>query len=62
MLFIKRVIDEIVQFPNRRKEILYGRVSQVSSKIEAIRQGDQYIIPEKGADPFSMLRIDWPRD
>jgi hypothetical protein len=59
MLFIKRVIDELVRFPNRRRQILRGEVSELSSVIEAVREGDQMIIPEKTADPFSLLRLDW---
>jgi hypothetical protein len=59
MLFTKRVIDELIRFPIRRIEILEKKVSEISSLIEPIRQGDQYIIPEKLPDPFSLLRLDW---
>lgn len=62
-LFIKRVIDELVRFPARRKQILKkGSISKVSIIIEPIRQGDQYIIPESSPTWTNLLRLDWARE
>jgi hypothetical protein len=61
-LFTKRIIDELVRFPNRRKQLMKkGEVSKVSSIIEPIRQGDQYIIPESSPTWTNLLRLDWTK-
>jgi len=58
-LFTRRVIEELIHFPRRRKELLQNRVSQMSAIMEPIREGDQYIIPEKGMTWLALLRLDW---
>jgi hypothetical protein len=58
-LFTRRVIEELIHFPRRRKELLQNRVSQMSTIVEPIREGDQYIIPEKGMTWLALLRLDW---
>lgn len=61
-LFTKRVIDELVRFPNRRKQLMRrGEVSKVSAIVSPIRQGDQYIIPESSPTWTNLLRLDWAR-
>jgi hypothetical protein len=61
-LFTKRVIDELVRFPNRRKQLLKrGEISKVSTIVAPIRQGDQYIIPESSPTWTNLLRMDWAR-
>lgn len=61
-LFVKRVIDELVRFPNRRRQLMKrGEISKVSSIIQPIRQGDQYIIPESSPTWTNLLRLDWAR-
>jgi hypothetical protein len=61
-LFVKRVIDELVRFPNRRKQLMKrGEVSKVSTIVAPIRQGDQYIIPESSPTWTNLLRLDWAR-
>jgi hypothetical protein len=61
-LFTKRVIDELVRFPNRRKQLRKrGEISKVSTIIQPIRQGDQYIIPESSPTWTNLLRLDWAR-
>jgi hypothetical protein len=63
VLFSRRVIDELVYFPKRRKELLEQRVSKMSVIVAPIREGDQYIIPERGMSWLSLLRLDWrPQD
>jgi hypothetical protein len=61
-LFVKRVIDELVRFPNRRRQLMKrGEISKVSSIVQPIRQGDQYIIPESSPTWTNLLRLDWAR-
>jgi hypothetical protein len=61
-LFVRRVIDELVRFPNRRKQLMKrGEISKVSAIVQPIRQGDQYIIPESSPTWTNLLRLDWAR-
>jgi hypothetical protein len=61
-LFVKRVIDELVRFQNRRKQLMKrGEISKVSMIVAPIRQGDQYIIPESSPTWTNLLRLDWAR-
>ena len=61
-LFTKRIIDELVRFPARRKQLLTrGEVSKISRIIQPIREGDQYIIPEASTTWTNLLRLDWTR-
>ena len=59
-LFTKRVIDELVRFPARRKQLLHtGGISKVASLLQPIHDGDQYIIPESSTTWTNLLRMDW---
>ncbi len=61
-LFTKRVIDELVRFPARRKQLMKkGDVSKVSGIMEPVRIGDQYIIPEASPTWSNLLRLDWAK-
>ena len=60
-LYTKRVIDELVRFPGRRKQLLRREVSQVTSMVQAIREGDQYILPESSPTWTNLLRMDWAK-
>jgi hypothetical protein len=61
-LFVRRVIDELVRFPNRRRQLMkQGEISKVSAIVQPIRQGDQYIIPESSPTWTNLLRLDWAR-
>jgi hypothetical protein len=56
------VIDELVRFPARRKQLMKkGEISKVSTIIQPIRQGDQYIIPESSPTWTNLLRLDWAK-
>ena len=59
-LFTKRVVDELVRFPARRKQLMSkGKISKLSTIIQPIRKGDQYIIPESSPTWTNLLRLDW---
>jgi hypothetical protein len=61
-LYTKRVIDELVRFPVRRKQLMEkGKISSIISIIEPIRDGDQYIIPESSPTWTNLLRLDWAK-
>lgn len=60
LLFTQRVIDELVRFPGRRKQLMErGGVSTVAKLLHPIHQGDQYIIPESSPTWTNLLRMDW---
>lgn len=60
MLFTQRVIDELVRFPGRRKQLMErGGVSTVAKITQPIHTGDQYIIPESSPSWTNLLRMDW---
>jgi hypothetical protein len=59
-LFTNRVIDELIRFPARRKQIMsHGKISKLSTILQPIRQGDQYIIPESSPTWTNLLQLEW---
>ena len=58
-LYIKRIIDELSMFHSRREKLLHRGISKLSKILEPIKNDDQYIIPEIGENPFSILHLDW---
>lgn len=61
-MFTKRVLDELIRFPARRKQLLTrGDISKVSKIMEPIRQGDEYIVPEASPTWTNLLRLEWTR-
>jgi hypothetical protein len=61
-LFTKRIVDELVRFPARRKQLMRkGDITKISTITQPIRQGDQYIIPESSTTWTNLLRLDWAR-
>ena len=61
-LFTKRIIDELVRFPARRKQLLKkNEISKITRTIKPIRNGNQYIIPESSIAWTNLLRLDWAK-
>jgi hypothetical protein len=61
-LYTKRIIDELVRFPVRRKQLMKkGEISSIVAIVEPIRDGDQYIIPESSSTWTNLLRLDWAK-
>jgi len=58
-VFSRRLIDELIRFPGRRRELIRQGVSKMGALADPIRIGDQYIIPEQGTSWINMLRLDW---
>lgn len=58
-LFTKRIYDELVRFPAKRKQILKNKISKIISISQPIRIGDQYVIPEQNQSWTTLLRMEW---
>lgn len=61
LILLRRLVDELLLFANRRKQILERRVSRLAILNEAIRIQDQYILPEKSNTWFELLRLEWAK-
>ncbi len=61
-LFTKRIVDELVRFPYKRKQLFKkGEITKVSTIVEPIHIGDQYIIPEGSPSWANLLRLEWTK-
>jgi hypothetical protein len=61
LILLYRLIEELIRFGGRRKQIFEGRVSEIAALTGAIREKDQYIIPERSYTWTEMLRNDWTK-
>ena len=57
-LFIRKLIDELIRFPNKRKQIYDNQVSKIATLRGAIRIGDQYIVPQRSLEWTELFAID----
>ena len=55
----KRLIEELVRFPVKRRELLAQRVRQYVTLRAPFRSGDAYIVPEYLPQWSELLRMDW---
>ena len=60
-VLLRRLIEELIRFGNRRREIFEQRVSQLAAIDNPIRMDDQYILPEKSVAWTDMLRKEWSK-
>jgi len=58
-LLFMRLLEELLRFPERRRQLLQGDVSTLIQTKDAIRVGDQWILPEGSVAWFDLLRLDW---
>ena len=61
-LLYLRLVDELIRYASRRDEIFRKEVPRLTIRKEAMRQGDQFIIPEGSPDWNSwweLLRTEW---
>jgi hypothetical protein len=56
---VKRIIEELVRFPLKRKELLSKRVRQYVTLRAPFKSGSSYIIPENLPQWTELLRMDW---
>jgi hypothetical protein len=61
-VLLLRLIEELLRFGNRRKQLFDQKVSQLSTLDVAVRKGDEYIIPEKSAVWTEILRLEWSQE
>jgi hypothetical protein len=58
-ILLLRLIEELLRYGARRKQLFDQTVSQLATLDSPIRKGDQYIIPEKSAVWTELLRLEW---
>jgi hypothetical protein len=58
-LFRGRIIEELVQFYERRQQLMKNSVSRLSGLTGAVQYDDQWIIPERSVTWIELLRLDW---
>lgn len=56
---VKRVVEELVRFPLKRKELISKRVRQYVTLRAPFTSGNSYIIPENLPQWTDLLRMDW---
>jgi hypothetical protein len=61
-LFIRRVIDELIIFPDKRRQLLLNTVKKTGNITTAIQIGDQYIIPDSSPRWQELLSLIWAID
>lgn len=58
-LLVRKLIEELVRFPQKRNELLKKRVGEYSILREPFRSGNEYIIPENLPEWTELLRMEW---
>jgi hypothetical protein len=58
-LLLMRLLEELLRFPERRRQLLHKDVSTLVQTKDAIKVGDQWILPEGSVAWFDLLRLDW---
>jgi hypothetical protein len=58
-ILLQRLIEELLRFGGKRKQLFDQKVSQLAILDGPIRKGDQYIIPEKSSVWTDLLRLEW---
>ena len=58
-LMVKKLIEELIRFPQKRAEILANKVRKYTKLTKGFRSGDQYIVPEDSGDWSELLRFEW---
>lgn len=55
----RKLFEELLRFPERRRQLLEKQVNPLVSLKQAIQIQDQYIIPESTMAWYDLLRADW---
>ncbi len=59
-LFVHRLLEELLRFPEKREQLLENQVSSMIALKDAVLLGkNQYIIPEDTTAWYDLLRMDW---
>lgn len=58
-LLMLRLIEELLRFPERRQQLLQKGVTTLVTLKDAVKIGEQYVIPENSIAWQDLLRLDW---
>jgi hypothetical protein len=58
-LLMLRLLEELLRFPDRRNQLLKGDVSTLVGLKDAVKIGEQYVLPENSVAWHDLLRLDW---
>ena len=58
-LLMMRILEELLRFPERRNQLLNARVTTLVTLKDAVKIGQQYVIPENSLAWQDVLRLDW---
>ena len=58
-LFMFRLLEELLRFPERRQQLLKGTVTTLVTLKDAVKIGQQYVLPENSIAWQDLLRLDW---
>lgn len=61
-VLLLRLIEELVRYANRRRQLFERRVSQIAILEKPIQQDDQLILPETSLAWSELLRLEWAKD
>jgi hypothetical protein len=58
-LLMMRLLEELLRFPERKVQLLTGTVPHLVTLKEAVKIGEQYVLPENSLAWQDLLRLDW---
>lgn len=58
-ILVYRLIEELLRFPERRRELLENDVSYMKVIEKPVEDGDQFILPENSPRWYELLQGDW---
>jgi hypothetical protein len=58
-LLMMRLLEELLRFPERKVQLLTGSVPHLVTLKEAVKIGEQYVLPENSLAWQDLLRLDW---
>lgn len=61
-LLMNRLLEELLRFPDRRRELVQRGVSTLVELRDAILINDQYILPESSIAWYDLLRLEWLKE
>ena len=56
---MRRLLEELIRFPERRKQLLEKQVSPLVSLKQAVLIDNQYILPQSSLAWYDLMRQDW---
>jgi hypothetical protein len=60
-LLVRKLIEELIRFPEKRRELITQDVGQYVKIREPFRSGSQYIVPEDLPAWSELLRMEWTK-